>query len=59
MRNLPQSPDIKQNSNEGISDFQISDQCLMKENRHNSRTGSDIDMKVGPVTKLKKETPQR
>ena len=55
MPNLPQSPDIKQNSNEGISDFQISDQCLMKENRHNSRTGSDIDMKLGPVTKLKKK----
>ena len=30
----------------------------MKENRHNSRTGSDIDMKLGPVAKLKKETRQ-
>ena len=54
MPNLPQSPDIKQNSNEGISYLQISDQCLMKENCHNSRTGSDIDMKLGPVAKLKK-----
>ena len=26
----------------------------MKENRHNSRTGSDIDIKLGPVAKLKK-----
>ena len=58
MPNLPQSPDIKQNSNEGISYLQISDQCLMKENCHNSRTGSDIDMKLGPVAKLKKETRQ-
>ena len=54
MPNLPQCPDIKLNSNEGISDLQISGQCLMKKNRHNSRTGSDIDMKLGPVTKLKK-----
>ena len=54
MPNLPQSPDIKQNSKEGISYFQISDLCLMKENCHNSRTGSDIDMKLGPVAKLKK-----
>ena len=54
MPDLPHSPDIKQNSNEGISNLQISGHCLMKENRHNSRTGSDIDMKLGPVTKLKK-----
>ena len=27
---------------------------LVKENCHNSRTSSDIDMKLGPVTKLDK-----
>ena len=49
--NLPQSPDIDENLEEDISDFQISGQSLIKENRHNSRTSDDIDMKFGPVTK--------
>ena len=49
-----QSPDIGQNSNGGISDFRISGQSLIKENCHNSRTSDDIDMKLGPVTKLDK-----
>ena len=49
--NLPQSPDIEQNSDEGISDFRIFGQSLIKENCHNSRTSDDIDMKLGPVTK--------
>ena len=48
------SPDIGQNSDGGISDFQISGQSLIKENCHNSRTSGDIDMKLGPVTKLDK-----
>ena len=52
--NLPQSPDIGQNLDGGISDFQISGQSLIKENCHNSRTSDDIDMKLGPVTKLDK-----
>ena len=30
----------------------------MKENYHNFRTSDDIDMKLGPVTKLTKETKQ-
>ena len=51
---MPQSPDIGQNSDEGISDFRISSQSLIKENCHNSRTSDDIDMKLGPVTKLHK-----
>ena len=51
---MPQSPDIGQNSDRGISDFQISGQSLIKENCHNSRTSDDIDMKLGPVTKLDK-----
>ena len=50
--NSPQSPDIEQNSNGGISDFRISGQSLLKENCHNSRTSHDIVMKLGPGTKL-------
>ena len=38
----------------GISDFRISGQSLIKESCHNSRTRDDIDMKLGPVTKLDK-----
>ena len=37
-----------------ISDFRISGQSLIKVNCHNSRTSDDIDMKLGPVTKLDK-----
>ena len=36
----------------GISDFRISDQSLIKENCHNSRTINDIGMKL--LTKLDK-----
>ena len=50
----PQSPDIGQNSNGGISDFRVSGQSLLKENYHNFRTSDDIDMKLGPVPKLDK-----
>ena len=49
--NLPQSPDIGQNLDGGITDLRISGQSLIKEN---SRTSDDIDMKLGPVTKLEK-----
>ena len=49
--NSTQSPGIRQNSDEGISDFLISGQFLIKENYHNSRTSDNIDMKPGPVTK--------
>ena len=45
------SPDIGQNSNGGISDFQISDQFLIKKDFHNSRTSNNFDLKLGPVTK--------
>ena len=51
---LPQSPDIGQNSDGSISNFRISGQSLIKENCHNSRTSHDIDMKLGPVTKLER-----
>ena len=37
-----------------MSNFRISDQFLIKENCHNSRTSDDIDMKLGPVTKRDK-----
>ena len=40
---------IRQNS--GIFDFRTSVQSLIHENCLNSRTGHDIDMKLGPVTK--------
>ena len=43
--NSPQSLDNGQNSDERISDFQISGQSLIKGNCHNSRASDDIDMK--------------
>ena len=52
--NSPQSPDIWQNSDGGIPDFRISGQFFINENCRNSRTSHDIDMKLGPVTKLDK-----
>ena len=51
-----QSLDIWQNSDEGIFDFQISGQSLIKENYRNFRTSDDTDMKLGPVTKLDKRS---
>ena len=52
--NLPQSPDIGQTLDEGISDFGIFGQSLIKGNCHNPRTSDDIDMKLRPETKLDK-----
>ena len=52
--NLPQSADIKQSSDEGISDFQISCQSLIKEKCYTSRADGDIGMKLGPIPKLGK-----
>ena len=45
---------LGKNPDEGISDFRISDQSLIKENCDNSRTSDDIDMKLGPVAKFDK-----
>ena len=59
IHNSSQSPDIGQNSDEGISDFQISGQSLIKENCYNSRTSGGIDMKFGPVTKLDKRNKKK
>ena len=52
--NIPQSPDIGQNSDRGISDLEISGQSFTKENCHNSRTSNDIDTKFEPVSKCNK-----
>ena len=49
-----QSLDIGRNSDEGISDFRISGQSLIKINCLNSLTSDDIDTKLGLVTKLDK-----
>ena len=38
-----------------ISDLQISDQPLTKENYRDSKTSNQIDMKLGPVTKFDKK----
>ena len=54
--NWPQSPDIEQNSNGGISDFQISGQSFIKENCQNSRTIYHIDMKPDQQLNLTRET---
>ena len=48
---MPESAGIKQNSDEGISDFRICDQSFVKGNCHNSRTSGDIGMELGRVTK--------
>ena len=54
--NWHQSPDIGQNSDQGIiSDFRSSGQSFINENSHNSRTSLNIDMKLGPITKLDKK----
>ena len=51
---LPQSPDIGQNSDMGISNIWISGQPILNRNCRNSRTSNDIQMKLKPVTKLDK-----
>ena len=57
VRNSPQSPNIWQNSDGCISDFQISDQSLINKNCHNYRTTNDISMKLRSITKLDKRNP--
>ena len=56
---LEPSPDIGRNSGGGISDFQISGESLIKEKCRNYRNSDDIDMKIGPVTKLVKKNKTR
>ena len=50
---------IGQNSDEGVSNFQISAQFLIKKNCHDSRTSDDIHMKLWPVTKFYTRNIQR
>ena len=50
--NSPQSPDIGQNSDVGISDFRISGQFILKDNCHNSGSSYDIDIKLGFMAHL-------
>ena len=45
-----------QYSDGAISNVLISGQSLINKNCNNSRTSHDIDMKLGPVTKLDKES---
>ena len=52
-------PGIGQNLDEGISDFRISGQSLIKENCHNCRTKDDTDKKLGPATKFDKGNKTR
>ena len=52
--NSHQSLNIGQKSDGDISDFWISGQSLINKNCHNSRTSTDIDMKLGPVSKIDK-----
>ena len=54
--------DIGQNSDGGISNFQIYGQSLIIGNCHDSRASNDTDMNLGPVTKLDKRnktTPKK
>lgn len=44
-----------QNSDRGISNFQISDKSLINKNCHNLRTSNNIGIKLGSVTELDKE----
>ena len=55
MTNLPQSPDIGQNSDRGIYNFWISGQFCIIKNFDNSIANHDIDMKLGPAIKLDKK----
>ena len=45
---------MEKNSDRGISNFRISGQSFKNENCQNSIASHDIDMKLGPVTKLDK-----
>ena len=51
---MPESLNIGQNSDGGISDFLISSQSIGNKNCHNCRTSYGIDINPGPVTKLDK-----
>ena len=52
--NLPQSLDIRQNSDVGNSDFRISGQSLTNKNCHKSGTSKDTGIILEPVSQLNK-----
>ena len=57
---MPQSADIGQNSDGGISDFRIFGHYKgIKENYLNSRTSDDIDIKLGPVLDKRNKTTSK
>ena len=51
---MPQSPDIEENSDGAIFNFQISGESFINDNYHNSKYSHDIDIKLEPVTKCDK-----
>ena len=53
--NFPQSPDMGQNPDEGISGSRIYGQSFVNGDCHNSRISHDIDIKLGPVTEIRKK----
>ena len=53
--NLPQSSDVGQDYDGGISSFQLSAQSFIGENCYNSTTSHGPDMKHGPVIKFGKQ----
>ena len=52
------SPYFGQKSGGDISDFQISLHSPVNGNFHNSRTSDDINIKLGPVTKIDKRNTE-
>ena len=50
---MTESPDINQNSDGGISEFQISAQFLITENQQNFKFSDYIDVKLGQKNKTK------
>ena len=53
---MPQSLELGENEDGRIFDFQISGQSLIKANCSNSRNSDAVDLKLGPVTKMKRKT---
>ena len=52
--NSLQSPDIGQNLDRSIFNSRFLGKSFMKESCDSSRTCNDIDMKLGPITRLDK-----
>ena len=52
--NSLQSPDIGQNLDRSIFNSRFLDKSFIKESCDSSRTCNDIDLKLGPITRLDK-----